>query len=326
MRRREFITLIGGAAVWPLATRAQPAPLPVIGFLAASSDDDTSSLAVASFHQGLGEVDFVEGVNIAIEFRWAQGHYDQLPALAADLVSRRVAVILASSLPAALAAKQATAAIPIVFVMGADPVKLGVVASLNRPGANVTGVAQLFGALGRKRLELIRELIPSLNVLAILSNPNNPNAGDHLNEIQEAARSIGQQIDVFHAGDEGEIDAAFASLAQHRDGALLVADDPWLYVRRDQLVALAARHAVPASYNARLFVVAGGLMSYGSDISDNYRKAGSYAGRILKGAKPADLPVMQPTKFELVINLKTAKALGLEVPPTLLARADEVIE
>jgi putative ABC transport system substrate-binding protein len=330
MKRRAFITFLGGAAampslIWPLAARAQQRPTPVIGFLGSTAPDVYAGW-VAAFRQGLDEAGFVDGRNVAIEFRWAQGHYDRLPALAAELVSRRVTVILAGSLPSALAAKQATGTIPIVFTMGADPVKLGVVASLNRPGGNVTGVTQYYGALGGKRLELIRELVPSLGVLAVLSNPNNPNAEDHLDDIQAAARTIGQQIDVVRASSEGEIDAAFAGLSQRRDGALLVADDPLFSLRRDQIVALAARHAVPASYYAREFALAGGLMSYGSSGSDNHRQAGLYVGRILKGTKPSELPVLQPTKFELVINLKAAKALGLTVPPTLLALADEAIE
>jgi ABC-type uncharacterized transport system substrate-binding protein len=325
--RRQFITLFGGAtAAWPFATRAQQPAMPVIGYLSATVLDSYTSPVVAAFHQGLSEMGFVEGRDVAIEQRWAEGHYDRLPALATELVNRHVAVIFAGALPSAVAAKQATSTIPIVFVMGADPVKLGLVASLNRPGGNVTGITQLYGALGGKRLELIRELVPSLRLLAVLSNPNNPNAEDHLNDIQAAARAIGQQIDVFHASSVADIDAAFVSLAQRQHSALLVADDPLFSVRRDQIVALAVRYAVPASYYARDFAAAGGLMSYGSSSKDNNRQAGIYVGRILKGAKPSELPALQPTKFELVINLKTAKALGLDVPPTLLAIADEVIE
>jgi ABC-type uncharacterized transport system substrate-binding protein len=327
MRRRDVIRLIAAsAAAWPLAAHAQQRAIPTIGYVSATSLDGYSGPQVAAFRQALKESGFVEGQNVAIEFRWAEGRYDRLPTFTAELVSRPVDVILASSLPAALAAKQATTSIPIVFVMGADPVKLGVVASLNRPGGNLTGVMQLFGALGAKRLALIRELVPSLSVLAVLSNPNNPNASDHLDDVQTAARSIGQQIEVFRATSESEIDSAFASIARRKDGALLVADDPLFSLRRDQLVGLAARHAIPASYYARDFAVAGGLMTYGSSTSNNYHEAGLYVARILRGAKPADLPVLQPTKFELVINVKTAKALGLTVPPTLIALADEVIE
>jgi putative ABC transport system substrate-binding protein len=327
MKRREFITLIGGAAAaWPPAARAQQSLMPVIGYLGGTAPGRYSKRLITAFRLGLKEAGFVEGHNVAIEIRWAEGHYERLPPLATELVSRGMAVILAGSLPSALAAKQATTTIPIVFVMGADPVKLGVVASLNRPSGNVTGIYQYFGALGGKRLELIRDLVPSLSVLAILSNPKNPNAEDHLDDVQSAARAIGQQIDVLRASNESEINAAFAALAQRKDSALLVADDPFFSVRSDQIVALAARHKVPASYYTRQFASAGGLMSYGSSNFDNNRQAGIYVGRILKGAKPSELPVLQPTKFELVINLKAAKALGLEVPPMLLARADEVIE
>jgi putative tryptophan/tyrosine transport system substrate-binding protein len=324
--RRELITLLGGAAAaWPLVARAQQPRMPVVGYLGATDYRDAGPV-VDAFRRGLAEGGFVESGNVAIEFRWAAGYYDHLPALASELVSRHVEVLLAGSLPATLAAKQATTAIPIVFVMGADPVKLGLVASLNRPGGQLTGICQLFGALGGKRLELIRELVPSLGVLAVLSNPDNANAADHLNEIETAARAIGQQLDVLRARNEGELETAFASIAQRKVSAVLVADDALFDVRRDEIVALAARHAVPASYYSREFVVAGGLMSYGSSRRDNQRMAGGYVARVLKGAKPADLPVLQPTTFELVINLKTAKALGLEMPPMLLARADEVIE
>src|SRR5438067_4282262 len=327
MRRRDVIKLIAGStAAWPLAVRAQQPAMPVIGFVSATSRDGYAAPQIAAFRQRLSESGFVEGQNVAIEFRWAEGRYDRLPALTAELVSRPVDVILASSLPAALAAKQATATLPIVFVIGADPIELGVVASLNRPGGNAAGVSQLFGALGAKRLDLIRQLVPSLSLLAVLSNPNNPNADDHLADVETAARAIGQRIDVLRARNDGEIDVAFASVAQRKHGALLVADDPLFSLRRDQLVALAAQHAIPASYYAREFAVAGGLMSYGSSISNNYHEAGLYVARILKGAKPAELPVLQPTKFELVLNMKTAKAPGLTVPPTLLALADEVIE
>ena len=309
MRRRNFIILLGGAAAWPLAAGGQQSRPPVIGYLGGTAPDGTE-LLITAFRAGLKEAGFVEGQDVAIEFRWAEGHYDRLPPLAAELVSRGVEVILAASLPSALAAKQVTTTIPIVFVMGADPVKLGVVASLNRPGGNITGIYQYFGALGGKRLELIRDLVPSLSILAILSNPKNPNAQDHLDEIQSAARAIGQRIDVLRASTESEINAAFAEVAQRKDSALFVADDPFFGVRRDQIVALAARHKVPASYYAREFALAGGLMSYGSSSGENNRQAGIYVGRILKGARPSELPILQPTKFELIINLKTAKTLG----------------
>ncbi len=325
--RRQLITGLGGAAVaWPLAVPAQQATMPVIGFLGATAPDRYVSSQLAAFRQGLAEISLVEGRNFAIEYRWAEGHYDRLPALAAELVSQHVAVIFAGSLPSALAAKQVTSTIPIVFVMGADPVKLGVVPSLNRPDGNVTGIYQYYGALGGKRVEFIRELVPHLSVLAVLSNPKKPNADDHLNDIQTAARGIGQQIDIFRASTESEIDVAFNDLAQRRDSALLVADDPFFGLRRDQIVTSAARYAVPASYYTREFAVAGGLMSYGSSSVDNHRQAGIYAGRILKGASPAELPVLQPTKFELVINLKTAQALGLAVPAMLRARADDALD
>jgi putative ABC transport system substrate-binding protein len=329
MRRREVMRLIGGFAAsgaWPCLAQAQQPALPVVGFLGGTSPDAYVDAQFAAFRNGLKEAGFVEGQNVAIEFRWAEGQYDRLPKFADEFVRRQVAVILAGSLPSALAAKGETSTIPIVFVVGADPVKLGVVASLNRPGGNVTGISQYYGALGAKRLELLRELAPSASGIAIISNPKNPNAEDHLNDVQAAARAIGQQTDVFRASSENEIDAAFAGLVRRGDGALLVADDPFFSVRRSQFVALAARHAVPTIYYARDFAAAGGLISYGSGAGDNYRLAGIYVGRILKGAKPADLPVIQPTRFELVINLKTAKALGLTVPLTLQASADEVIE
>jgi putative ABC transport system substrate-binding protein len=327
MRRREFITLLSGAALaWPCAARAQQAAVPIIGYLSATADDHYSRQWLGEFRRGLAEGGLVEGSDVAVEFRWAEGHYDRLPALANELLSRHVAIFFAGGLPAALAAKQATLTIPIVFVMGADPVKLGLVASLNRPGGQLTGITQLFGALGGKRLDLIRELVPSLAALAVLSNPYNANAADHLNEIETAARAMGQTLDILQARNDGEIEAAFATLAARKDSAVLVADDPLFSVRRDQIVALAARHAVPASYYARDFAVAGGLMSYGSSGRENNRLAGNYVARILKGANPADLPVLQPTTFEFVINVKTAKALGLTVSPSLLARADEVIE
>jgi putative ABC transport system substrate-binding protein len=327
MRRREFITLVtSAAAAWPVAVRAQKGAMPVIGVLGATAPDRYVSPLVIAFRQGLAEVGLVEDQNVAIEFRWAEGDYERLPGFARELITRGVAVIFAGSLPSALAAKQATTTIPIVFVMGADPVRLGVVASLNRPASNVTGIYQYYGALGGKRLELIRELVPTVGVLAVLSNPKNPNAEDHLDDIKTAARAIGQQLDVLHANSEGDIALAFADLARRRDNALMLADDPFFSVRRDQIVALAARYRVPTSYYAREFVIAGGLMSYGSSSAANYRQAGAYVGRILGGVKPSELPVLQPTKFELVFNITTAKALDLGVPSTLLATADEVIE
>jgi ABC-type uncharacterized transport system substrate-binding protein len=327
MRRREFITLLGGAAAaWQLAAHAQPSAMPVIGFLSSLSSSDRPRI-MAAFQQGLNEADYVEGRNVAIEYRWAEGQYDRLPALAADLVRSQVTMIAAiSGTPSALAAKAATTTIPIVFAIGGDPITPGLVASLNQPGANITGVTFFTSPLAAKRLELLRELIPKTTTIAVLVNPDSsPSKLEGIN-VQAAALAFGQQIMVFEASTEGHIDDAFAVIVQHRIGALLVSADPFFLNQRRKLIALAARHAVPAIYADREHAEAGGLISYGASRSDAYRQAGNYAGRILKGEKPSDLPVVLPTKFELVINLKTAKALGLTVPLIMQMTADEVIE
>ena len=328
MRRRDFIKVIAGSiAARPLAARAQQADMPVVGYLESGSREPMAQ-RLASFRNGLSETGFVEGQNVAIEYRWAQNDYGHLPELAADLVRRRVTVIAApGSIQGSLAAKAATTTIPIVFSTGFDPVKIGLVASLNRPGANVTGVISMTSALGAKQLEFLRELLPKGSRFAVLANPNNDKTElVIIKELRTAALSLGREIDVFDAGTNLDIDTAFASLAQKRIDALLVTPDPLFSNRRVQLVTLATHYRIPTIYFSREFADAGGLMSYGSNQMDMYRQVGIYTGRILKGQKPADLPVLQATKFELVINQQTAKTLGLEVPPKLLALADEVIE
>jgi putative ABC transport system substrate-binding protein len=325
MKRRAFITLLGGAAVvWPRTARAQQPAMPVIGFLNSGSPDAFEH-RVAAFRQGLRQAGYLEGRNVAIEFRWAENHNDRLATQAADLVARHVTVLVANSI-AVQAAKGATATIPIVFVTGADPVQLGLVPSLNRPAGNVTGVYQLSNALGAKRVELLCELVPNASTIAMLTNPTYPNAEVETKDAQEAARVLGRQVHVLNASTETDFDRAFASLIQQGASALLVAADPFFSSRRDKLVALAARHAIPAIYEFREFATAGGLMSYGPSITDAYRLIGMYAGRVLSGDKPTNLPVMQSTKVELVINLKAARMLALTFPMTLLGRADEVIE
>ena len=328
-KRREFIALLGGSGLLLAAkvrrARGQQPAMPVIGFLGSRSPESDAHRMTA-FRQGLMEAGYVEGQNVAIDYRWAQGRYDRLPALTADLVGRRVAVIFASAPPAVLAAKAATSTIPIVFQSGIDPIKFGLVGSLSRPGGNVTGVSSFTTALEAKRLELLYELVPRAALIAVLMNPNFPDAEAQLRDVRAAARAVGQQIVVLNASSEPDIDTSFAALVQQRAGALLVASDPFLFSRHAQLIALAARHAVPAIYQWREFTVSGGLMSYGTSNADTYRRAGTYAGRILRGEKPGDLPVQQSTKVELVINIKTAKTLGLTFPLTLLGRTDEVIE
>jgi putative tryptophan/tyrosine transport system substrate-binding protein len=323
VKRREFITLLGGVAAWPLAVRAQQPTMALIGLLSGTHQDDRWLSAV---RQGLKDTGYIEGRNVAIKYRSADGRFDRLPALAAELVADPVTVIIALAPPAAVAARAATAAIPIVFTMGSDPVDLGLVSSFNRPGGNVTGVNFLVTTLAAKRLELLHEMVPSATVVGFLINPTNPASDSQTRDVQAAARALGFKLPVLSASSENDIDAAFSSFVQQRVNAVFVGADAFFLSRRDQLVGLAARHAMPAIYHLRDLAVAGGLMSYGASLTDAYRLAGNYAGRILKGEKPAELPVQQSTRVEFVINLKTAKALGLEIPAKLLALADEVIE
>jgi putative tryptophan/tyrosine transport system substrate-binding protein len=326
MKRREFITLVGGAAAWPLAAGAQQGPLPVIGFLNGQSSRTWVPM-VAAFNRGLTEAGYIEGHNVVIEYRWAEGQPDRLPALAAELVQRPVFVIVATGgNNSAIAAKAATSTIPIVFTSNDDPRKYGLVASLNRPGGNVTGVSWFSAELGPKRLALLHDLVPTATTVALLLNPNNAETARQPAELQDAARALGLQLVILHASSVGDFEDAFARIVENQIGALVVAADSFLASRREQITTLAARHAVPSVYVNREMAGAGGLMSYGNSLADGYRRAGIYTARVLKGEKPADLPVDQATKFELIINLKTAKALRLEIPEKLLALADEVIE
>jgi len=324
VKRRDFIVFLGGAAAWPLAAWAQQPAMPVIGFLRSTSLADATGL-ITAFRQGLKEAGFVDGQNVAIEFRSAEDHVDRLPALVADLLRRPVAVIVGNN-NSAIVAKAATATIPIVFATGTDPVQEGLVASLNRPGGNVTGVSFLSGLLGAKRLELLRQLVPKATTIGVLVNPNLPDTEPERRDVQAAALALGLQLIILDVSSDRDIETAFATLVQRGASAMLVGGGAFLFSNRERIVALAARHSLPTGYNDRDSVVAGGLMSYATSIPDAYRQAGIYTGRILKSEKPADLPVMQATKFEFVINLKAAKALGLTIPPSILARADEVIE
>jgi len=329
MKRRDFITLVGSAAaVWPMATRAQQPTIPTIGFLSSRARQE-SEVHTAAFRRGLSDSGFVEGQNVNITYRWAEGDYDRLAALASELVAMRPAVMVAGGGgPSALAAKAATnaSALPTVFVAGDDPVKLGLVSSFNRPGGNITGVAFLTGELGAKRLGLICEVAPNASTVALLLNPNDPGSESQRQDVERAAQALGRRIIVLNASSEGHFEQNFATMAKEHAGGLIVENDPFFDSRRDQIMALAGRNGIPAIYHIREFPEAGGLMSYGASLADAYRQVGAYAGRILKGERPADLPIVQPTNFELVINLQTAKALGITVSPSLLARADEVIE
>jgi putative ABC transport system substrate-binding protein len=326
MKRREFITLLGGAVAWPLSVRAQQPTMPVVGFVSALASN-TDAGRTAAFRAGLAETGFVEGRNVAIEFRWADGHFERLPTMFIELVRRPVSVIFAAGGDVtALIAKGATTTIPIVFQTGGDPVASGLVTSFNHPGGNVTGVTAITGELGTKLFELLRELVPTATAIGMVVNPNNPYSERSAADVEKAARTVGQQVHVMQASNEQEIETAFLALARLKVGGVLVTSDPIFLTQSNQFVALAARYALPATYFTREFVAAGGLMSYGTSFPAVYHQAGKYVGRILKGEKPGDLPIQQPTKFELVINLKTAKALGLTVPSMLLTRADEVIE
>jgi putative ABC transport system substrate-binding protein len=325
MRRRNFLGVLGGAAAWPLATRAQQTALPVVGMLGASSAA-SSATPLASFREGLRDAGFIEGQNVVIEEQWAEGQYDRLPLLAAELVRRPAAIIVASNLPSVFAAKAATSTIPIVFISSGDPVQLGIVASLNRPGGNITGVNFFAVEVASKRLELLIEVVPTVTVIGLLTNPNNPRTDLEIGQLQAAARIVGKQILVVKAGGERDFDVAFETLVQERASAVLIPVDPLFFLWREQLVALAARHALPAMYDVREFTAAGGLLSYGLSLTDTHRLIAGQVARILKGAKPADLPILQPTKLELVVNLRTAKTLGLTIPESFLLRADEVIE
>jgi len=327
MKRRDFVQLLGGvAAAWPVAGRAQPAAMPIIGYLSARSPEDTVQVLEA-FHKGLGEGGFVNGQSVEIEYRWAHGDYNRLSSLAAELMQKRVTVLVATGGDAsARAAKAATATIPVVFNTGSDPVKAGLVQSLNRPGSNVTGVVVLSDAMEQKRFGILQEVVPGVTSFGAIVNPNYPPAADQMRDLELAAPKLGRQLLVAKASNDDELNAAFELLSRARIGALLVASDPYFDTRRSRIIAFAAQNRLPAIYQFREYAVEGGLISYGPSITDAYRQVGLYAARILKGEKPADLPVLQPTKFDFVINFKTAKTLGISVPPTLAARADEVIE
>jgi putative tryptophan/tyrosine transport system substrate-binding protein len=325
MQRREFITLLGGAAAWPLTALAQQPAVPVIGWLCGGTSEGYAPF-VAEFHQGLKGTGYVEGQNVAIEYRWAEGQNEKLPSLAADLVRRQVAVIAAAGTPSAFAAKTATVTIPVVFSTASDPVEAGLVASLNHPGGNVTGATNFGATLAAKQFELLREVVPNASVLGVLVNPTDLLTKYVTRDVQAAARALGKRIRILNASTEGEIDRAFLTLAELHAGAVIIGANAFFISQRNQIIALAARYTIPAMYFLREFAAAGGLMSYGTSLSASYRQLGIYAGRILKGEKPGDLPVVQPVKFELVINLKTAKALGLTVPLVVQMTADEVIE